>query len=102
MLKLKEVMNVWQNVTFLFNKFAIWAYLLIIIDFRQIILMDFIRYCYDYKIKLVIHCNKTIYYNNNYRNGSFLLVLSFSYGLCRTELLTLDYDYIILILIPDI
>jgi hypothetical protein len=54
MLKLKEVMNVWQNVTFLFNKFAIWAYLLIIIDFRQIILMDFIRYCYDYKIKLIL------------------------------------------------
>jgi hypothetical protein len=69
MLELKEVMNVWQNVTFLFNKFAIWAYLLIIIDFRQIILM-------------VGKC-------------SFLLVLSFSYGLCRTELLTLDYDYII-------
>ena len=54
MLELKEVMNVWQNVIFLFNKFAIWAYLLIIIDFKQIILMDFIRYCYDYKIKLIL------------------------------------------------
>jgi hypothetical protein len=48
------VVQNWQNVTFLFNKFAIWAYLLIIIDFRQIILMDFIRYCYDYKIKLIL------------------------------------------------
>jgi hypothetical protein len=65
MLELKEVMNVWQNVTFLFNKFAIWAYI------KQYIITMIIGKC------------------------SFLLVLSFSYGLCRTELLTLDYDYII-------